>query len=69
MSVDSSGNGHRLNTIRPTIPHGGILGVFRGSTIQKPGKCGRTAGRIGNKFYTYNAGEFGNGHKLNKLAP
>ena len=32
-SVDSSGNGHRLKTIRPTIPHGGILGGFRGSTI------------------------------------
>ena len=66
-SVDSSGNGHRLNTIRPTIPHGGIWGV-RGSTIQKPGKCGQTAGPIGNKFFTYNAGESGNGHRLNKLA-
>ena len=42
-SVDSSGNGHRLKTIRPTIPHGGILEGFRGSTIQKPGKCGQTA--------------------------
>ena len=39
-SVASSGNGHRLKTIRPTISHGGILGYFRGSTIQKPGKCG-----------------------------
>ena len=26
MSADSSGNGHRLKTIRPTIPHGGIGG-------------------------------------------
>ena len=69
MSVDYSGNGHRLKTIRPTIPHGGILGGSRGSTIQKPGKCGHTAGPIGNKFYTYNAGESWNGHKLNKLAP
>ena len=49
-SVDSCGNGHRLKTIRPTIPHGGILGSFRGSTIQKPGKCGQIAGPIGNKF-------------------
>ena len=32
-SVDSPGNGHRLNTIRPTIPKGGILGGFMGSTI------------------------------------
>ena len=29
-SVDSSGNGHRLKTIRPTIPQGGILGGFMG---------------------------------------
>ena len=28
MSADSSGNGHRLKTIRPTIPHGSILGGF-----------------------------------------
>ena len=68
-SVDSSGNGHRLKTIRPTIPHGGILGGFRGSTIQKPGKCGQTAGPIANTFCTYNLGESGNGHRLNKLAP
>ena len=51
-SVDSSGNGHRLKTIRPTIPHSGILGFFRGSPIQKPGKCGQTAGPIGNTFCT-----------------
>ena len=71
-SVDSSGNGHRLKTIRPTISHGGILGGgggLRGSTIQKPGKCGQTAGPIGNKLCTYNAGESGNGHRLNKSAP
>ena len=67
--MDSSGNGHRLKTIRPMIPHGGILGGFRGSTIQKPGKCGQTAGPIGNKFCTYNAGESRNGHRLNKLVP
>ena len=42
-SVDSSGNGHRLNTIRPTITQGGSLGGFIGSTIQKTGKCGQTA--------------------------
>ena len=51
-SVDSSGNGHSLNTIRPTIPQGGILGGFMGSTIQNTGKCGQTAGPIGNKFCT-----------------
>ena len=46
--------------IRPTILHGGILVGFRGSTIQKPGKCGQTAGLSGNKCCTYNAGESGN---------
>ena len=35
-------------------------GGFRGSTIQKPWKCGETAGPIGNQFCTYNAGESGN---------
>ena len=59
--VDSSANGHRLKTIRPTIPRGGILRCF--------GKC-QTAGSVGNKFCTYyNAGESGNGHRLNKLTP
>ena len=67
--MDSSGNGHRIKTIRPTIPQGGILGGFMGSTIQKTGNFGQTAGPIGNKFCTYNADESGNGHRLNKLAP
>ena len=48
---------------------GGGGGGGRGSTIQKPGKCGQTAGPIGNQFCTYNAGESGNGHRLHKLAP
>ena len=33
-SADSSGNGHRLNTIRPSIAQGAVCG-FRGSQIQK----------------------------------
>ena len=66
--MNSSGNGHRLKTIRPKILHGGILGGFSGSTIQKPRKCGQTPGPIGNKFFTYNAGESGNGQRLNKFA-
>ena len=40
-----------------------------GTTIQNTGKCGQTAGPIGNKFCTYNADESGNGQRLNKLAP
>ena len=45
-------DGHSLKTIRPTIPQGGILGGFMGSTIQNTGKCGQTAGPFGNKFCT-----------------
>ncbi len=66
-SVDSSWNGHRLNTIRPTIPQGDILGGFMGSSSQKTGKCGQTAGPIENQVCVYNADESGNGHRLNKL--
>ena len=68
-SVDSPGHGHRLKTIRSTITLGGILDGFVGSTIQKTGKCGQTAGPIGTQFCIYNADESGNGHRLNKLAP
>ena len=69
-SVDSSGNGHRLKTIRPRYPTAALGGGgFRGSTIQKTGKCGQTAEPIGNNFCTYNADESRNGHRLNKLAP
>ena len=66
--ADSSGNGHRLNTIRPTIPTAAFW-VFRGSTVRLTGKCGKTAGPIENKFCTYNADESRNGHMFNKLAP
>ena len=63
-SVDMSGNGHRLKPIRHTIHQGGIF-FFRGSTMQKTGKCGQMAGPIGNKFCTYNADESRYGHMLN----
>ena len=36
-SADSSGNGHRLNTSRPSIPQRAFR-FFRGSLIQKSGK-------------------------------
>ena len=68
-SVDSSGNELKLKQFAPTIPQGGILGGFMGSTIQNSGKCGQTAGPIGNQFCTCNAYESGDGHRLNKLAP
>ena len=44
-SADSPGNGHRLDTIRPSIPHG-----FGGVTNSKVwGSC-QTTGLIGTKF-------------------
>ena len=71
--MDSSGNGHRLKQFSPRYPTaafgGGGGGGLGGSTIQKPGKSGETAGPIGNKYCTYNTGESGNGQMLNKLAP
>ena len=47
--ADSSGNGHRLNTIRPSIPQGALRGVVVGSQIQVWESC-QTAGSIGTKF-------------------
>ena len=37
-SADSSGNGHRLNTSRSTIPQGHFV-FFRGSQIQMSGEA------------------------------
>ncbi len=61
----TSMNGHRLEIFRPTMPHGGMGGGV--NNIQKPGKCGQTAGPIGNTFCTSNAGETRNGHMLNTM--
>ena len=68
-SVDSSGNGHRLKTIRPTIPHGGILGVLGSQQFKSLGNVVKRLDRLGINFAHYNAGDSGNGHRLNKLAP
>ena len=55
-SADSSGNGHRLNTSRPSIPRGAFWGgEVRVSQIQKSGEAVKplTAGPIGTKFGTH----------------
>ena len=41
-SVDSSRNGHRLKHFARQYPTAAFCGGFRGSTTQKPGKCGET---------------------------
>ena len=46
-SADSSGNGHRLNTIRSSIPQGAFPGGgFRGSQIQKSGEAVKRLDRL-----------------------
>ena len=45
-SADSSGNGHRLNTIRPSIPQWHFRGFFMGSQIQKYGKAVKRLARL-----------------------
>ena len=58
-SADSSGNGHRLNTFRPSTLGGGGLG---GHKFKNQGKI-QTAGLIGTKFVDSS----GNGYTPNKL--
>ena len=50
-SVDSSGNGHRLNAIRPTVPQGHFWGFYGVTNSNVLGSC-QTAGPIGTKFGT-----------------
>ena len=45
-SADSSGNGHRLNTSRPTIPQGAFWGVLGGSQIQMSGEAIKQLDRL-----------------------
>ena len=37
-SADSSGNGHRLNTSRPSLPQGAFLGLLGGHKFKSLGK-------------------------------
>ena len=46
MSADSSGNGHRLNTIRPPQYPRGISGGFRGSQTQMFGEAVKWLDRL-----------------------
>ena len=66
-SADSSGNGHRLNTIRPTIPQG-HWGGFRGSQIQMFGNLSNDW-TDWHKIWFTSADSSGNGHRLNTSRP
>ena len=67
--ADSSGNGHRLNTIRPTTPHGHIGGGgFRGSQIQMFGEAVKRLDRLAPIWYK-SADSSWNRHRLNTIRP
>ena len=68
-SEDSSGNGHMLNTIRPTIPQGhwGGGGV-RGSQIKMFGEAVKRLDRLAPNLVK-SADSSGNGHRLNTIRP
>ena len=63
-SADSSGNRHRLNTIRPSIPHG----VLGGHKFESLGKLSNTWSDWHQIWYT-SAVSPGNGHRLNTIRP
>ena len=67
-SADSSGNGHRLNTIRPTIPQG-HFGVFLGGhKLKCLGKLSNGWTDLHQIWYN-TADSSGNGHMLNTIRP
>ena len=63
-SADSSGNGHRLNTIRPSIP----WGVLGGHIFKSIGKLSNSWTDWHQIWYT-TADSSGNGHRLNICRP
>ena len=68
-SADSSGNGLRLNTSRPSITQGAFLGGFRGSQTKK------SLGKLSNgltdwhQLWFTSADSSGNGNRLNTSRP
>ena len=64
LSTDSSGNGHRLNTICPSIPEG----VLGGHKFKSLGKLSNNWTDWHQIWYT-SAYSSGNGHRLNTIRP
>ena len=67
-SADSSGNGHRLNTSRPSIPQGAVRGVLGGHKFKSLGKLSNDCTDWHQIWYT-SADSSGNGHWLNTIHP
>ena len=63
-SADSSGNGHRLNTVRPSIPQGAFRGVLWGHKF----KSGKAAKRL-DRLAPNSVDSSGNGHRLKTICP
>ena len=62
-----SGNGHRLNPSRPSIPQG-ALGGGVGHKCKSPGKLSNGCTDWHRIWYT-SADSSGNGHRLNTIRP
>ena len=60
-SADSSGNGHRLNTSRPTIPQEEFWGVLVGHKFKCPGKLSNCS-TDWHQIWYMSADPSGNGH-------
>ena len=67
MSVDSSGNGLRLNTSHPSIPHGACRGGG-GHTFKSLGKLSN-GWTDWHQIWYMSVDSSGNGHRLKQLAP
>ena len=67
-SADSSGNGHRLNTSRLSIPQGAFRGVLGGHKFKSLGKLSNDCTDWHQIWYT-SADSSGNGHWLNTIHP
>ena len=67
-SADPSGNGHRLNTIRPTIPQGHFEGGVYGHICKCLGKLAN-GWTDWHKSWYKSADSSGNGHRLNTIRP
>ena len=71
MSADSSGNGHRLNTSRPSIPQGacrGRVGGLGGHKFKSLGKLSKGWTDWHQIWYT-SVDSSGNGHSLKTIRP
>ena len=67
-SADSSGNGHRLNPSRPSIPHGAFPGRVGGHKFKSLGKLSNGCTDWHHIWYT-SADSSGNRHRLNTIRP